>query len=68
MNIIIERDNFIKWSQKNVREKFKSDFRNGFPIIHCYNNDFKQAYGELKDGKKIEFRYNELEWKEKQIK
>jgi hypothetical protein len=64
MNIQIDNDVFIKWSQKNVKEKFKSSFLHGFPIIHSSNGDFKQACGILKNGKKIQFLYSNLEWKE----
>lgn len=59
----LDKEAFIKWSQKNVKEKYESEFLDGYPIIHCYEDDFKQAFGILKNGEKIEFLYNDLEWK-----
>jgi hypothetical protein len=55
---------FNIWSRKIVQEKFKSDFKAGFPRVHSnINGEFLKSYGELENGKIIEL-YSP-QWQEK---
>jgi hypothetical protein len=60
-----------EWSKKQVKKTFNSDFEDGFPIIYSIKEkgeiNIQNAYGELKNGKKVIFDVDGLTWQEGEI-
>jgi hypothetical protein len=60
-----------EWSKKQVKKTFNSDFEEGFPIIYSIKEkgeiNIQNAYGELKNGKKVIFDVDGLTWEEGEI-
>lgn len=60
-----------EWSKKQVKKTFNSDFEEGFPIIYSIKEkgeiNIQNAYGELKNGKKVIFDVDGLTWQEGEI-